>query len=367
MGKLWRRERDADGKSVLIDIDLDTLKIEAPTVVFLSGFLTTNSQPGFIAGAIKRMETLFRENPDITPPAQIFAWSHTDLKNLFNIARYIAKPKDRSTDAGRDIARGVIMPLVADGFRVDKQGDVHGTPVDVETACARLRNITLVAYSAGTVAAQETWNAAYGMMRDIGFKKHEARQMLSEIVLISTGNVSRPTHEVNRFTTLYLAASNDRIIKFKNRVVSPSLKTVFAWFSDKLTVRPLSENALLITANVNRTMHEWSVDENGNRMEREINKLYPKWALRSSYHELPHYMTTDETQSPFARVALYALGNAIGRTRTLSPFDLLAPPIGADPRFVTAYKKRVLDALDTRTFKQRWAARAKDLQKTLKK
>lgn len=151
--------------------------------------------------------------------------------------------------------------------------------------------------------------------------------------------------------------------------MSPSLKAVFAWFSKKLDIRPLSKQSLFVTAAVKRTMFETMQKQDGTVEKREIQKLYPKWLMRSSYHELPHYLTTDDTQSPFARIAFYALANAVVRKEVVSPFDLLKPPEGlnADARFVQAYKKRVDEAIDTQSFKQRWQGRALELKKILRR
>ena len=61
MGKLWNRTLGAEGKAQLNEVDLTSVAIDSPTIVYLSGFLTNNNQPGYVAGGIKKRSGLFGE------------------------------------------------------------------------------------------------------------------------------------------------------------------------------------------------------------------------------------------------------------------------------------------------------------------
>lgn len=119
MGKLWNRTPGADGKAQLNEVDLKAVTIDSPTIVYLSGFLTNNNQPGYIAGGIKKMEEMLGSRTEIEVQPKLFAWSHTSLKNLFNLAAYNMFPSTRSSDAGFDLGASLLMPLVAEGFTRD--------------------------------------------------------------------------------------------------------------------------------------------------------------------------------------------------------------------------------------------------------
>lgn len=222
MGKLWQRTINEQGKSQLQEVDLGNLRAEGPILVYLSGFLTNNNRPDYIAGGIKRMEELLKDRTSARP--QIYAWSHKGLSNLFNLAIYNMFPGSRSSQAGYDLASAIVMPLVSSGFSRKPDGAVEGQPLPFETARKNLRNVTFFGYSAGSIVAQETFNASLKMMKAIGFKEEEARSALQEVVLLSAGTISRPSKERNRFSTVYLVASNDRINRFKNWVWGTSAR-----------------------------------------------------------------------------------------------------------------------------------------------
>lgn len=339
MAKLWQRSRTAEGKSQLNEIDLAQLRITAPALISLTGFFTTDGEPGFIAGAIKRMEELMAARQGTPAPVGLYAWSHTSLKNIFNLAAYNLRPQSRASEAGYKLAAGVIMPLVTQDFTRGKNGEVTGTPLAAETAKRNLRNITFFGYSAGTILAQECYNAAFEMMQKTGFHKDEARDILHEVVLVSAGNVSRPSREKDRFTTLYLAASNDKMILLKNRIWRP-LRTLFARYARNLTVKSLSKTSLFISAAVKKEMWEWS-NNAGEARKQKITPLLPSWTFIKSYHELPHYITHDENLSQFAKIVGYALTNATARTERLAPMDLIAPPPAVPENEAALYKARL--------------------------
>lgn len=380
MAKLWQRSRNADGKSQLHEISLTDLKIERPSVIFLSGYFTTDDQPGYIAGALKRLEEMMQNRPghDVTPaaeatpdpkplaqgadngtpatetilrnadkPVDLYAWSHTSLANIFNMAAYNLKPGSRASQAAYSLAQGVIMPLVAKDFGLDGNGQMTGTPLPAEDAKKNLRNITLFGYSAGTIVAQECFNASMQMMQKIGYSADQARDVLQEVALVSTGNVSRPTKEKDRFTTLYLVASNDRIIRAKNRIWRP-LKTLFARFARNLNIKSLSATSAFISAAVTKKKWEWR-NRDGKTWKEKITPLIPSWTMIKSYHELPHYITHDENLSQFAKVVQYSLTNAINRAegdgKRLTPMQMLAPPAGVADAEAAAYNQKIAKAI----------------------
>ncbi|MDE1153657.1 MAG: hypothetical protein PW788_14070 [Micavibrio sp.] len=356
MGKLWDRTQDADGKSKLNEVDLATLRINAPTLVYLSGFLTNNNRPDYVAGGIKRMEELLKDRTGSEPAPKIYAWSHTSLKNLFNLALYNMRPKTRSSDAGYDLGAGVLMPLVAASFKRNADGSLEGTPVPLEDAKKNLSNVTFFGYSAGSIVAQETFNATMQMMQKIGFAEKDARRALNEVVLVSAGSISRPSKETNRFKTIYLVASNDRIMRMKNWIwgtMGTALRTAFGKYgwrknSKDLTVRPLSDTSVFISTSVKPELHEIKYDADGKPADKKpIQPLYPAWTLRRSYHELPHYITIDDNNNAFARIALYALTNAITRRGDVAAIDLISPPQqdSHSAEAQAAYRSRIEQAL----------------------
>lgn len=348
MSKLWFRTRDADNKSVLNEVDFKNFRITEPTVIYLSGFLTTNNQPGFIAGAIKRLEEMLtHRTPDVATPAKIYAWSHSSLANLFNMAAYNGMPQSRSSKAGMIFARNVLLPLVADNIVDGKRGRVTATPIDIETARQNLRNVTLMTYSAGTVTVQESFNAARKLMTQIGMKDDLIRDLLGEIVVISTGNVSRATKEKNRFTTIYLVASNDIVVRAKNALWAP-LRTLASKLllehPSELRAEKVSPSSLLVTARIDNSDWEWRLGPEGKTWKAKINRLLPAWTFINSNHELPYYITHDEKLTPFANIALYGLTNAIGRTRKLGVEDLIAPPANRPESEAGFYRGKIAAA-----------------------
>lgn len=334
MAKLWRRARDENGKPRVDEVDLSSFKITAPTVLYLSGFMTTDKQKGYVSGAIRDIEEMLWNREDLSPPPQIYAWSHSSLANVFNVAAYNYRPNSACCADTARLVTGVIMPLVSD----------NGQPVAFEEAQKRLRNLTLFGYSSGTVVAQEIFNDTLKKMRKIGYDKDEAHLLLKEVVLVSAGNISRPTKEKNRFTTLYLVASNDLIVRLKNRLWRP-LATLFKRYARRLTIRTLSEASLLITAAARKKLWHWKTPPEGDKVKKKIEPLIPRALLMHSKHELPHYMTNDDEHSYFSKIVLHALVNAASRKATTAPLQLLEPVALRTPEEATAYRARITKAM----------------------
>jgi hypothetical protein len=354
-GKLWQSVPDKTGRPQLKEVDLTRLTIERPALVYLSGFLTNNDRPDFIAGSIKRIDELLRNAPSSAVVPDIYAWSHKGLSNLFNLAAYDTFPNSRASEAGYILAANILMPLVTEDFAVFTDGAMVGRPRPLEEAAKKLRNVTFFGYSAGSIVAQETFNAAKKMMTTIGFTESEVRQLMKEVVLINAGCISRPSQEKDRYTTINMIASNDRINRCKNWVwgtAGTALRTVFtryAWEKNTkdLSIRPLSPSSLFVNAAVKADLYEWVSNEKGIRTKRKVNPLFPAWTFSRSYHELPHYITKDDTNNGFSRIALYATVNAVSRTSLVKPLSLLDPPPGDvfSKEDQAAYRERIKRAL----------------------
>jgi hypothetical protein len=250
----------------------------------------------------------------------------------------------------------VLMPLVAKDFVRNEDGSVSGTPLSLAEAKEKLRNVTFFGYSAGTIVAQETRNATMDMMKRIGWKEEDAKEALHEVCLVAVGVISRPSHETDRFRTIALVASNDRINRGKNWIwggLGTALRTVFGRYASEkntkdLTIRQLSDTYVFASTAVRPTYYEWKYDENGEKKEKKwFDPLYPKWARRRSYHELPHYVTTDDNNNQFARMALYALTNCINRGASPDVMKLIEPPANdtATQAAQDAYRARIEGAI----------------------
>lgn len=335
MSFLWKRTRDEAGKSVLHQIDLDTVQIKSPTLVYLSGFPATDNRPGFIAGSIKRMEELTKGHAESNPDLNIYAWSYSNLRNVFNVIAYNLRPATYASPDGRKIADKLILPLVS----------ANGAPLTEEAASKNLRNLTFFGFSAGTGLAQQVYNAALQGMQKTGWKKERAQKMLNEIPLVCVGNVSRPTKEKGRFTTVYLVGNNDITTRLKNRVFRAlNLRSIFERFSRRLKVRDLSPNSVMITAPTPRKLWEWNYLANGLKEKRPIKALFPQWLQIRSHHEFAHYVTRDDEHSQFSQIAMHALLNAVNRTAAPSPHGLLEPATLKDAPETAAYVARIAEA-----------------------
>jgi hypothetical protein len=331
MAKLWNMTTDASGKKVLEDLDLKTFCVTAPAVIFLTGVFTDDEQAGHIAGAIDRLEEIVDNRAQPHPPTEVYAWSHNPaLRNVFDLAAYNFRPNGTPAPATRKLAEKIFKPLLLDD---------NGQPLPEDIARKNMRNITLFGYSAGSITGQDCFNATLNIMTAAGYDADKARGILKEVVLISVGNMSRPSQEKDRFTTVYLTATNDKLNVANRRIWSP-LKSLFTKVSRKLTIKRMSPSSLLISARVSHTKKETRRRKDRTWKER-IEPMVPRWMLFRSYHELPRYITEDDGVSPFSKIVLYAVTNAAARAGVMDPLDLIRPPAGVDPATAAAYTARI--------------------------
>ncbi|MBI1216802.1 MAG: hypothetical protein GC185_13425 [Alphaproteobacteria bacterium] len=343
MAKLWHHTNNEDNERQLERVDLKTLAITRPSLIFLTGFFTYDKTPGYIDDALTTMQETMAARPGEKKPLDIYAWSHAGLKEVFNLVAYHTRPGSHASRAGYALAAGVLMPLVADNFSIGPDGKAQGTPLPLEEAKKRLRNVTFFSYSAGTVTAQEGFNAALRMMKHIGYKEKDAREALREVVLISTGVISRPGREKERFTTLYLEATNDKIVAAKNRLWRP-LREIFSRVARRLKIRHLSPSSTVLTAAVSRRRYEMREQADGKIVKTEVKSLLPRWFPVKTNHELPRYITQDEGLSEFAKIALYSLTNAVNRTQSVTPKTLLQPPAALQDGPAQAFRDKIAKA-----------------------
>jgi hypothetical protein len=346
MSFLWKRTRGEDGKPVLHKVDMDALRVTSPTLIYLSGFLTTDDQPGFVSGSIKRMEELVGGHAESNPGLNIYSWSYGKVSDVFRVMAYNMRPSTYSSPDGRAIAEKIILPLVTESVTRDAQGRIVGgklLPDDV--AAKNLKNLTFFAFSAGSALAQQVYNASLQAMLRAGFEKTRARGLLSQVALVAVGNVSRPTKEKERFTTLYLVGNNDIVTRAKNRVYRAlNLRSVFERFSRKLKVRDLSKTSLLVSAPTPRKLWEWRVLADGRREKQPIRALFPKWLQIRSHHELAHFITRDDGHSQFSQIAMHALLNATNRAEAPDARKMLRPATKPDAPETDAYRQRIAAA-----------------------
>ncbi|MDD9900328.1 MAG: hypothetical protein OXT65_05060 [Alphaproteobacteria bacterium] len=356
MAKLWHRIRDEEGKSKLVEDDLETLKITQPTLIYLSGFLTTDKQPGFIAGGIKSMEEVVAAHPDAPKNLQIKAWSHNSLAFAFSSVAYNIWPDKKTTKAAEKIAEKIILPLVAKDLARGHDKRLTGTPLPEEDASKNLRNLTFFSYSMGSVLAQQMFNATLKQMKEVGIPEVKARRLMKEVVLLSAGNVTRPRVEPDRFTTIYMGARNDQASRMPNRILQP-LRNIFSYFSRhfgkqsrEMSIRTLSEGNMTVTATLKKKDYELVEKPDGGVEKRKIKSLIPVFR---THHELPYYITRDDKVSEYSKIAQTALVNAVRRTKKLDPFDLLAPITRDDTPDNRAYREKIDRALQNGLHKGR--------------
>ncbi len=344
MAKLWRRPTKDEPKTPPVrEADLSTLRIERPSLIFLSGFFTTDEKPEYTRASLRAMDDVLAARPRDASPVDVYCWSHGGLKDAFNLAAYTVRPGSACSPPVKKLAAGLIMPLVVKDFKLDAKGNATGTPLPLDEAKKNLRNITFFGYSAGCITAQECFNASLKMMQQSGYAEKDARDILSEVVYIGAGVVSRPGREKDRFTSLFLEATNDRIVRFKNRLWAP-LRVIFSRFAPRLKVQPLSGRAAIITAAVSKRGYE-TKQRNGKTVKEKIRGMIPRWMLVKSLHELPRYMTQDEELSPFAKMVHYGIANAVARTGPVDPIRLLDPPPGTDEKTAAAYREKISKAV----------------------
>lgn len=330
MAKLWQRSKDPKTSKPVTEVNPSHLKINSPTIIFLPGIFTTDGKHAHIAEGLGEIEDLLKHQPALKTKPKIYALTHKALCSAFNIASYNAKPQTACGREAKKAAKDIILPLVAK----------NGKPLPEHEARANLRNLTLAAYSAGTVFAQEIYNASLLHMTAAGYSEKTARDLLQEITLVSMATVSRPAEEGARFTTLYLAAGNDIAVRAKNKVWRP-VKELFAIDSRDLRIQELSPTSLFITAYIDKKMWHWREDDTGTLTKADIVPLMPRRTGISSNHEMPHYTTSDDGHNAFSRLVLNGLVNAVNRSKKLSPLDLLAPVTAKSPDDAAQYRARI--------------------------
>lgn len=330
MSKLWENICDTNGWAHAQEVDPSTLAISSPTVIFLTGGLILDRNPKTVAKGIKRTEGILSSNPDLSAMPRMFSWSHRNLRTVFKMAAYAIRPQSAYSADSKKLARSVIMPLVSE----------NGKPLPYAEVQKRLRNITFFGYSAGAIVAQEVFNASLAMMKETGFNKEDARMLLHEVVSISVGTASRPTREGDRFTTLNLTGTDDRIIRVKNNIVKP-LWRIFSKHARPLKIRNLSDNSLLITAAARRKWRNWFTKH---KKTGAGDVKLPRWKPFVTNHSFKTYVNNDDAHSYFSRIVFHALSNAVDRKDTLSPWQLLEPPASLAPKEKALYQSRISKA-----------------------
>ena len=352
MNKLWRTDVSTDGTSEIVELEPGKMQVDKPTVVFFSGVSTTKSGQHFVKGAIDHVEQMLggREN-GLSDQANVYAWQYKTKKSNFkNSFNYNCFP-DRffSKDAAKFIYE-FMLPLLANDFDYNvKKKKISGTKRAFKDVEKDFNNLTFLAYSYGSVFSQEVYNGTKKTMIDLGYSPKQARLLLSKIHLISMGAISRPMKEVNRFTSICMVATNDRISKHKGRIWW-SLGELFARAARKLTIKPLSKRSAYISAPVQKDLFTPKQDKEGNIVMRNIRHIFPKWWPRHSYHELPHYTTDRDFDNEFSKIARFALNNCVQRKTALTPKKMIAPvdPLVGNKRYSNeekaVYKMRVAAA-----------------------
>ncbi len=330
MAKLWQRSKDPKTSKPVTEVQPAHSKINSPTIIFLPGIFTTDGKPAHVAEGLDEIETLLKNQPALQQKPKLYALTHKALCTAFNIAAYNASPQTACGREAKKIVKDMILPLVVK----------DGKPLPEHEARANLRNLTLVAYSAGTVFAQEIYNASLRQMTAAGYSEKSARDILQEVVLISMAAVSRPSDEGGRFTTLYLAAGNDIAVRAKNKVWRP-VKELFAIDGRDLKIQELSPTGLFITAYIDKKMWHWREDDTGALTKADIPPLMPRGTGISSNHEMPHYTTSDDAHNAFSRLVLNGLINAVNRIKQPLPSELLAPVTARNPEEAAAYRARI--------------------------
>jgi hypothetical protein len=344
MAKLWRRPNNNEPATpAALEVDILKLRIDKPSLIFLNGFFVLDNNFEWVKASLKKMEDLIANRPQGAPPVDVYSYTHAGLKEAFNVAAYCVRPGSRSCPVANKLASGIVMPLVAKDFKIGNDGKATGTPLPLDDVKKSLRNITFFGYSAGCITAQEIFVASLRMMKQVGYTEKDARSALNEVVYIGVGVVSRPGREKDRFTTLFLEATNDKIVRFKNRLWAP-LRVLFQRFVQGLKIKHLGDHAAIITAAVPKKNWEISII-NGKTVREKVANLLPRAsAWYKTYHELPRYVTQDEELSPFAKMVQYGLVNAVGRSSLLDPMQLLEPPAGTDAAVAAAYNDKIANA-----------------------
>jgi hypothetical protein len=353
MNKLWRKDVDENGDVNLHEIAEEGINLDKPSVVFFSGLSTTKTGLNFVKGAIGHVEDMLGGlDNGVAENANIYAWQYSTKGNNFkNAFNYNTFPNRFYSKDARKFIYEFMLPMIATDTSYNfKKKKVSGKKRPFKDVEASFNNLTFLAYSYGSVFSQEVYNGTKAVMHDLGFSKKETRLLLSKIHLISMGAVSSPMKEKNRFTSITMVATNDRISKHKGRIWW-SLGEYFARAARKLTIKKLSKRSTYISAPVQKDLFTPKQDRQGNIVMRNIRHIFPKWWPRHSYHELPHYTTDRDFDNEFSKIARFALNNSVKREGALLPHKMIAPtdPLVGEKKYSedekSVYKMRVAAAM----------------------
>jgi hypothetical protein len=304
-------------------VDLSELHITSPTVVYLPGRGQSDSEPEELSKGVHFVNKLFSE---IETPPDVYIWSHADkynkkhtgdVRSIFHVAAVSYIP-GYSSQAGQDLAKGLIMPLVA---------DAEGKPLPYQQAQDNLRNLTLLGYCLGSTTAQELYNASLKMMYDAGYPRGQARLLLREVVLVSFANLTHPRKERHGFTTISIVNTGDAIkqlVKPVTSVITLPEKLLVGAFSranEKLTIQTLSGTSALVTFAATASLLDRVLGRN--RKEIIDGVKLQDWKPDPG-HAASNYVT-DAENSQVAGMVKKAVVNSAGkhRERRPSPLDLL--------------------------------------------
>jgi hypothetical protein len=193
---------------------------------------------------------------------------------------------------------------------------------------------------AGSVVTQKVYNASLKLMQDIGFKQEEAQKLLHEVANIAIATVTAPGKESNRFATLSLINNDDLVVRFFH-----PLRSLFNRVGKALKIRSLSGNSVMVTAGARRSI--WDLRRrhevmDGVRLKRFRFLIEGGGGFPVNFnHEVADYSNTKDATSPFSRIVPTAVVNAVRRTDTVNPVQLLEPLAGAPEQ----YRKKIVTAL----------------------
>ena len=328
MSVLWKKIKQAEGPSKLQEIEAGGVKLDRPTVIFLTGVFTTADHPQYVSGAISHLnEMLDSFGQDNSSHTDVMAWSYKSHKNnIKNVFAYNAMPEKYYSKQSRQFVYDFLLPHIASEYSFDKKGQLTGKPRKNAEVVAAFQNLTFLAYSYGSVFSQEVYHALSKTMNELGYSEKNTKFLISRIHQVSLGAVSRPMKEDGRYTSICLVATNDRISTHKRRLWW-STREMFASYTKNLSIRKLGKRNWYISAPVQKELWEPKEDKDGNIVMRNvIRPLFPKWWVRQSHHELQHYTTDRDDSNQFAKIARFALINCVKRDRALRPAEITAPP-----------------------------------------
>ena len=353
MSTLWRKIKGVEKEKSLQPVEKGGVTLEKPTVIFLTGVSTTENKPQFVGGSISHVEEMLNSfGSGLADKTEILAWSYQKKrKNMFNVMSYNLDPQYQSSALAREFANSFLLPHMADNCTFNKKGKLEsGDRKPVKSVADAFNNLTLLCYSYGTVFAQEVYNAARENMNVLGYSENEAKYIMTRIHQISLGAVSRPMLEKDRYASICLVATNDRISNHKRRLWW-TFNEFRAAYAKELKINQISKRSWYISAPVQKDLWEEKVNKDGEIEMRNINHLFPKWFPRASHHELPHYTTDQDESNQFAKIARFALINCVRRKKPLRPEQMIKPPMkffGKDwflSKECQNYQKRIAKAV----------------------